>query len=186
MESGNICRLAAATRRPARSEGASARRRHSLSVGSNAGVFAAGTRLSTRQCCRIEIAASRSKQTIGAQSTRQFFGEPSGAFFEFRFSKFVRGGLFPASIFKFPISNFASRNAEKGVNQNQVFAPATHSKQTLYLRKGCQLFAMVFRGSELQLRHDRFLDSLGLQPLRSHHDRLGAQQNPEANDAREN
>jgi len=186
MESTNRNPLAAATGKPARSESASARRRHPLSAWPDAGLLAVDARLSTRQCCRTEIAASRSKQTIGTQSTRQFSGECSGMFFETRFSRFVRRGLFPASIFRFPISNFASQSTKKGVNQNQLFAPATHSKQTLDLRKGCQLFAMVFRGSELQLRHDRFLDSLGLQPPRSHHDRLGAQHNPKVNDAREN
>jgi len=85
---------------------------------------------STRQCCRIEFALTPSKQRIDAAATRQFL---AGS---------------PVPIFQFPISNFAFSLPEKGVNQNQVFANATHSKQTSRAPKGCQFFAMCFSISE--------------------------------------
>ena len=67
------------------------------------------SRISTRQCCRIEIAVSRSKQTNGEQSTRQFFAEFRRHFlfssFEFRFSPYRKGcqskpGVSPCKPFK--------------------------------------------------------------------------------------
>ena len=34
------------------------------------------THISTRQCCRVEFAATHSKQSLGARATRQFSGGP--------------------------------------------------------------------------------------------------------------
>jgi len=88
--------------------------------------FQTSAPVSTRKEFQVEIALSHSKQGIGTRPTRKYF----------------RGS--PALIFKSAISNLESSDSKKGVNQNQVFACASRSKQTLGARKGCQFFAMCF------------------------------------------
>jgi len=40
------------------------------------------SRISTRQCCRIESAVTHSKETVGTRATRQFFEQSSNPIFE--------------------------------------------------------------------------------------------------------
>ena len=96
---------------------------------------------STRQCCRTEFTVSHSKQRTGAPATRQFLTDCFGTIFVFPFSNFDDSTTIAVPS---ECSEPRGRCPKKGVNQNQVFANATRSKQTSGAPKGCQFFAMCF------------------------------------------
>jgi len=73
---------------------------------------------------RVEFGVTHSKQTTEVRATRNCFEGSRSSIFAFRFS------------------NFGFRDFEKGVRARQLFSSATHSKQTIGERKGCQFFAM--------------------------------------------
>ena len=104
--------------------------------------------ISTRQCCRIESSATRSKQRFGARATRQFLdrkgsqvdGEPS-------------------------LGDQASPT-QTSVKTFQMFSLLSHSKQTIEAHNKCQFFAMRNNGLTAEQVTNRQLVRARLQPCR--------------------
>jgi len=124
---------------PSKAEGSEHREPRDLSV----------SFISIRQCFQVDSAATHSQQRIGAPAIRQFFGRKDSHVP----GKGSLGDQTGNPIFKFPISNLAFPDSEESVKQNQLFLPASLSKQTIGAQNKCQFFAICF---SLEFRFSSF------------------------------